>query len=195
MSGARVYLAGPEVFLRDARDIGESKKSLCRVYGLEGLFPMDEKLGPCAKDVDIYRANVELMKSAKFGVFNLTPFRGTAADVGTVFELGLMRGLGKHCLGYTNDVRDLRERVASATEVWHDQADGTWRDHFNMSVENFGNADNLMIDCSLREGGFAIVRNSVPVQNLYTDMRGFEVCLKLIEAKVRGRSALKGKVA
>jgi nucleoside 2-deoxyribosyltransferase len=137
MSGTKVYLAGPEVFLRDAAAVEAQKKALCEAYNLEGLFPFDSEVGSSATDMAIFHGNVELIRSADFGVFNLTPFRGSGADVGTVFELGLMTGANKPCFGYTNDVRDLRERVASTTEIFHNASDGTWRDHLDMTVEDF----------------------------------------------------------
>jgi Nucleoside 2-deoxyribosyltransferase len=39
MRGTKVYLAGPEVFLRNATEVGDRKKALCEAHGLEGLFP------------------------------------------------------------------------------------------------------------------------------------------------------------
>ena len=32
----KIYLAGPEVFLPDAVQIGQAKKRLCAAYGFEG---------------------------------------------------------------------------------------------------------------------------------------------------------------
>jgi len=51
-------------------------------------------------------------RSRDFGVLNLTPFRGTSADVGTVFELGFLTGLGKSVFAYTNDIADLLYRLS-----------------------------------------------------------------------------------
>ena len=42
----RVYLAGPEVFLANARDIGVCKRAICERHGLVGVFPGDEE-DPC----------------------------------------------------------------------------------------------------------------------------------------------------
>ena len=39
----RVYLAGPEVFLSNAREIGVRKRAICERYGLVGVFPGDEE--------------------------------------------------------------------------------------------------------------------------------------------------------
>jgi nucleoside 2-deoxyribosyltransferase len=42
----RVYLAGPEVFLPDAVDIGRRKVELCTRHGLIGLYPLDNAITP-----------------------------------------------------------------------------------------------------------------------------------------------------
>ena len=98
-SRLRVYLAGPDVFLPDAVAIGRRKKELCAHYGFEGLYPFDNEISGdhlgTRVDLLIYRANVAMIHEADFGIFNLTPFRGSSADVGTVFELGMFAALAK----------------------------------------------------------------------------------------------------
>ena len=39
-----VYLAGPDVFLPDAVDIGRRKVELCARHGLTGLYPLDNAI-------------------------------------------------------------------------------------------------------------------------------------------------------
>ena len=41
---ARIYLAGPEVFLPDATAFGRRKVEICAAHGLEGVFPLDNQL-------------------------------------------------------------------------------------------------------------------------------------------------------
>src|SRR5215210_4956234 len=109
-----VYLAGPEVFLPDAVEIGRRKQKLCAAYGLEGLYPLDNEIPTTTTeraDKLIYDANKAMMLRADIGICNLTPFRGPGADAGTVFELGLMVGLGKPVFAYTNDSADYVQRV------------------------------------------------------------------------------------
>ena len=48
-----------------------------------------------------------------------------------------------------------------------------------MRVEDFGNADNLMIDACLAEQGHRLVRVNVAVGDPYCDLAGFEECLRL----------------
>ena len=106
----KIYLAGPEVFLPDAVEIGQAKKRLCAAYGFEGLYPFDNEIvaSPAGERTDrlIYRANESLIRRADIGICDLTPFRGLSADPGTVFEVGMLAGLGKPLLGYTNVMDD-----------------------------------------------------------------------------------------
>lgn len=136
----KIYLAGPDVFLPDAKAVGRSKQEICRQFGFEGLFPLDQQLVGEPSGTDIFRADMALMRQADIGLFNLSPFRGPSADPGTVFELGMMMGMGKRVFGYRNTELLYHQRV---------QDDGC-------TVERFGLGDNLMIDCAILEAGGAI---------------------------------------
>lgn len=184
----KVYLAGPDVFLPDAIAVGQRKRELCSQYGFEGLFPSDNDVNPTAAgermDRLIYRANEGMIARADLGICNLTPFRGPSADAGTVFELGLLVGLGKRVFGYSNVTDDLLDRCKRAdAAVAFDPAAKVWRDANHMTIENFGNADNLMIDNALIEhGGCPIVRHRARPEDLFHDLTGFEMCLRLAVA-------------
>lgn len=135
----QIYLAGPDVFLPDAKSVGRRKCEMCAEYCFKGLFPLDQELD--APDAAaIFNANHALMQQADIGLFNLTPFRGPSAEAGTVFELGLMFGLGKPVYGYSSDTTNYCSRV---------YADG-------YQIEDFGLSDNLMIDKAIeaRDGKF-----------------------------------------
>lgn len=141
----RLYLAGPEVFLPDAAAVGAAKKALCARHGIEGVFPLD----PPGADPGDWRAIFArceaLLRASDALAANLSPFRGAGADPGTVYELGLMRGLGRPVHGYSGDGRALRERVAP---------DG-------MLVEDFGLAENLMIEGAIAASGGVMARVAV----------------------------------
>jgi len=175
-----VYLAGPDVFLPDAVALGQRKKQLCARYGFEGLYPLDDTIsahsGELPVDRLIYRACVALLQRADFGIVHLTPFRGPSADVGTVCELGMLIGLGKQVFGYTNAATDLLERVQRHDIVTRDGP--TWHASDGMTVEDFGNADNLMIDAALAEQGHEIVRIAARPADRFHDLTGFETCLR-----------------
>ena len=180
----RVYLAGPDVFLPDAIELGERKKRLCKAHGFEGLYPFDNEISsvPSGERIDrlSYRANEHMIRRADFGICNLTPFRGISADPGTVLELGLMVGLGKRVFAYTNRVQNYFERIKPRENLAFDSSLKVWRDANGMTVEDFGNADNLMIDWAVAEhGGFPIVKHDASATEIYRDLTGFETCLRL----------------
>jgi nucleoside 2-deoxyribosyltransferase len=56
-----VYLAGPDVFLPDAVEIGRIKADLCGRYGFKGLFPLDNQIDPSSGDasLQIFRGNAD----------------------------------------------------------------------------------------------------------------------------------------
>jgi nucleoside 2-deoxyribosyltransferase len=145
----KLYLAGPEVFFPHAAEIGAAKQTLCADYDFIGLYPLDGARDAVATaerlDEAIYRANVAMIHSADAGVFNLSPFHGPSADAGTVFELGLMTGLGKPCFAYTNVGGSLLARVQRDGRARFDEARRTWVDHAGNAIEDFGGFDNLMI--------------------------------------------------
>jgi len=146
----KVYLAGPDVFLPNAVEIGAIKKQMCDDLRFEGLFPLDNAETGADAAVRIFPANCALMESADFGLFNLTPFRGASADVGTAFEVGFLYHRRKPLFGYTSKAGTYADRVASsagpgAPRGLHDQD--------QLAIENFGLFDNLMIARAIQESG------------------------------------------
>ena len=185
MERLKIYLAGPEVFLPDAVALGAAKKALCAEFGFEGLFPFDNEVEPRpGTEIDriIYDANVSMMRRADVGIFNLTPFRGPSADVGTVFELGLMTALDKICLGYANTASDLLTRVRASMPTTRDVAAQVWRDPSGMTVEDFGNCDNLMIDSAL-ETSVARIARCETATDPFRDLAGFRECLLVLRER------------
>src|SRR3977135_3274193 len=153
----KIYLAGPDVFLPDAIDIGRRKAELCRRHGVSGLYPLDNAVDLTANDASlkIFRGNEAMMNEADAIIANLTPFRGASADAGTVYELGYMAGRGKLCLGYSNDPTSYADRVREFTDV--SSRDGRLIDALGSTVEDFGLTDNLMMIHALDLTGCAVV--------------------------------------
>jgi len=179
----KVYLAGPDVFLPDAVAIGRRKQELCERYGLVGLFPLDNKIDVTVgtASLQIFRGNREMMDDADAIVANLTPFRGPSADVGTVYELGYMAGRGKLCLGYANDARPYKDRVATAERLT--EKDTVLLDSQGHVVEDFRLADNLMVVHGLELHGCPLVTPSVVPIDPWHDLTAFEACLRLAAAR------------
>lgn len=178
----RLYLAGPDVFLPRAAEIGARKRAICAQHGIEGLFPLDVELEAHGAAEPIFRGNRALMESADGGMFNLTPFRGPSADVGTVFELGFLTALGKPVFGYTSDPSPYVERVhAQFGPLVSGQK--ALRDQNGHSVEDFGLPDNLMIAVSIAEASFGIHAIAEEGPDALAALRAFESCVAQIAAR------------
>ena len=179
----RIYLAGPEVFLDNAIEIGENKKKLCELYGFKGVFPLDNTIDltsniPQENGLEIAAANERLIASSHYVIANITPFRGTSCDVGTAYEMGLARGLGKPVFAYTNDSRLFLERNLSDLCGSRRVAEHCYVDANGMTLENFGLVDNLMLDGSVSDN--IIINRLVEEDQPYRELLGFEQCLKQI---------------
>ncbi len=156
----RIYLAGPEVFLPDARFVGDAKKALCTRLGHQGVFPLDED-GP--GDWRSIAARCEAMiRRCDALVANLSPFRGTGADPGTVYELGFAAARGLPVRGYTGDARVLKDRVGACPH--------------GMAIEDFGLAENLMLEGAITESGGSMVR--LQAADPWRDLAPFEAALR-----------------
>lgn len=178
----RLYLAGPDVFLADARDIGRRKQEICREFGFEGLFPLDNDDTVGRDAASIFRANCALMQRADIGLFNLTPFRGPSADAGTVFELGYMFASGKAVHGYSSVSTAYRARVGPGLESLAAPRDGN-----GYAIENFGLTDNLMIVRAILEAGgelTSIEENAGAADSAsLAAFRAFRACLEAVSAR------------
>src|SRR6266496_5447373 len=176
----KVYLAGPDVFLPDALDIGRRKVALCARHGLIGLYPLENAVDRTANDVSlqIFRGNEAMMIEADAIVANLTPFRGPGADAGTVYELGYMAGRGKLCLGYSNDPAPYATRAARFGDVTT-SSDGRLIDMQGLTVEDFGHPDNLMMIHALNLHGCALVVPQTAPADIWHDLASFEACVLL----------------
>ena len=131
----RVYIAGPDVFRPDASLWAESVHSLLARHGHQALIPLD---GEEVTATGIYRANVEMIRSADAVLANLNPFRGHEPDSGTCFEVGLAIAQGKPVIGYIRDGRSQKEKIG------HSDTDRPLDTH-GLHVENFGLPLNLML--------------------------------------------------
>jgi nucleoside 2-deoxyribosyltransferase len=139
----KIYIAGPEVFLRNAKEYGKMLKEKCFSSGFEGLFPLDndvqgETREELAKNIKV--GNIELIKSCDIVIANLSPFRGPEPDSGTVWEVGFAQGLGKVVIGYCTDRRDLKTKTQEMLGL----APSSHRDRQNLEIEDFGLTHNLM---------------------------------------------------
>jgi nucleoside 2-deoxyribosyltransferase len=180
----RVYLAGPDVFLPDPLARGAALKAICARHGLVGVFPLDPLPDepPAWAELPEWRRialrNEAHIRASAALIANLTPFRGPSADVGTAFELGFARALGRPVFGWSVCGGDFAERtrlhVGAAGGCG---PDGTWRDGEGLAVEAFGCHDNLMIDGALAESGGLLEVADLPPERRWLDLSVFECCV------------------
>ena len=175
----KIYLAGPDVFLPDAVEIGRRKAAICAAHGLTGLYPLDNAIDVSAGEVslNIFRGNQAMMDAADAIIANLTPFRGPGADTGTAYELGYMAARGKLCLGYSNDPTVYADRVRRFTEV--KSQDGRLVDATGLTVEDFGLTDNLMMIHALDLHGCRLMTPRQVPADIWHDLTAFEACVRL----------------
>jgi nucleoside 2-deoxyribosyltransferase len=184
----RVYLAGPDVFLPDALEVGRQKIEICRRHGLIGLYPLDNVVDRAAADasLQIYKANEAMMDQADSIIANLTPFRGPGADAGTVYELGHMAARKKFCLGYSNDPAIYADRVRRFTKVT--MRDGRLADAEGLTVEDFGHNDNLMMIHALDLYGLPVVLPPEKPTDIWHDLTSFELCVAMAATRLTSAS-------
>ncbi len=189
ISFTRIYLAGPEVFLSSAKEIGEQKKTLCKKYGFEGVFSLDVEIGAEGKSprqvgMCISKVNESLIKSCSIVIANITPFRGPSADVGTAYEMGFAHALGKKVFAYTNVALPFTERTVKALNFQVSRSiDGKLRDTQGMFIEEVDLTDNLMLDGCIYASTQQLIVEQAPADQVFTCLGGFEKCLQAAKAE------------
>ncbi len=184
----KIYLAGPDVFLPDALEIGRQKIEICRRHGLIGLYPLDNAVDRAAAgaSLKIFRTNEAMMDQADTIIANLTPFRGPGADAGTAYELGYMAARGNFCLGYSNDPALYTDRARRFTKV--KARDGRFVDAEGLTVEDFGHNDNLMMIHALDLYGAPLVLPREKPADIWHDLTVFELCVGMAAARLTSAS-------
>jgi nucleoside 2-deoxyribosyltransferase len=193
----RAYLAGPDIFLPAAQQWAERKKSICAHHGLVGVSPLDhpadESPGWAALPDwrRIAARNEVLIRSCDIMIANLTPFRGPSADVGTVYEVGFMRALGRPVYGYATTAEPFTRRTldfAAAHGGTTTNADGFRRDADGLLIEQFGRFDNLMIEAGILDSGGVLIVEEIPTAQRWTDLAVFERCVSAAAASCAQRT-------
>ncbi len=129
----KIYLAGPDIFRKNAKAYSKFLKNICNNYGHESLCPLDNEVdlqNPNASKI-IFDANFKMIKECDAVLANMEPFRGPSIDVGTAWEIGAAKALGKKIILYN-----------STNILYKDKTTGCER---FPTVEDFGLEDNLMI--------------------------------------------------
>jgi nucleoside 2-deoxyribosyltransferase len=153
MTMKSIYLAGPDVFFRDAAAHFDALEARCAAHGLRGVRPSDGGLSQGLRGTGdeiaerIYRANIELLRSCNALLANLMPFRNALEpDSGTVFELGLAVAWGKPVAGLVPQrALSYEHKVAAHGGLTRDSQGLAWDANFGFMIEEFGQPMNLML--------------------------------------------------
>ena len=182
----KVYLAGPEVFLANARQQLDRKIELTRAAGLLPVSPGDFVIPPQPTKrqfgLAISEIDEQMMDSADAIIANLTPYHSVSADVGTCFELGYMCAQGKLAYAYTNVAANMAARTTAhyGGDVFTD-VNGRLRGRRDgLAVEDVDMADNLMMQGGVERRGGRLIIHDAPPGEIYTDTTAFEACLRLL---------------
>jgi nucleoside 2-deoxyribosyltransferase len=150
-----VYLAGPAVFRPNANELANEWKRYCSQVGLQGEFPLDAEItgqgltGPeFARK--IFEANINLIRSCRGVIADLSPFRGPSADVGTAFEVGFAHGLNLPIVAWSAVPNTYIERLRALGSVVGTDGSKPIDNRDATTIENFDLCDNLMICVPLR---------------------------------------------
>jgi nucleoside 2-deoxyribosyltransferase len=183
----RAYLAGPDIFVPDAAGLVARKKAICGRYDLIGLSPLD----PWPDEPTAWEAlpewcrialrNEAQIRSADLMIANLTPFRGPSADVGTVYEVAMMRTLGRPVFGYATTAVGFVRRTANFASQRGGVvagADGSLRDGEGLLIEQFGLFDNLMIEAGIAASNGELIVEEIEPDRRWTDLTVFERCVQ-----------------
>jgi nucleoside 2-deoxyribosyltransferase len=175
----KAYLAGPDVFLPNAREHARRKVEICARHNIVGRPPLNEDVESAIVWEAIFRKDVAMMEDCDIIIANLTPFRGPSADAGTLIEVGWFLGRGKPIFGYSNTAANFAARSRRHVEAVPDAVPG-------MAVEGFELPDNLMIaGALLSRGGYPMV---LPLahqdQQPFDGLDVFARCVELAAARM-----------
>lgn len=142
----RVYIAGPDLFYLDWPERAARFRSICSAHGLEAVLPVpDEQIaGPGItepsserKAIGVFSSCLNSLHASSGVIANLSPFRGTEPDSGTVVECALAFAAGLPVVGYTSSAlsgqrgtRDAEGRLIAEEGGW---------------IEQFGLSHNVML--------------------------------------------------
>lgn len=143
----KIYIAGPGVFLPNAKEHGTNLKEICKKYGFIGIYPLDNDVSftrntqkkQIARMIKV--GNTNFIKEADIIVADLNSFRGFEMDSGTAYEIGYADALNKKIFGFMTDTRSIIEKYPNAKK----NKENVIVDEKGFSIEDFELPINLMI--------------------------------------------------
>lgn len=175
-----LWLAGPEVWLPDHDAQAARQRALCLAAGFDAGVPTLMPPGKGGDELEareFYAARMAQLRQADAAIVNLTPFRGPSADTATVFEAGVLAGLGRPIFAYLNVTSELQAEYAARVDTLLGaslDAARVWRDGDGCVIEDHGLPETVMLWGEARRL-FVIVTHD-PLR----DLTGLELCLQAL---------------
>ena len=152
------FLAGPDCFYPNFKELRENKRHICEEYGLTAL-PNDEfpdVIEQPVTDYNICWSNIKRLEKCELILANLEAFRGPEPDAGTVFECIYAYTKGKKVYAYY-DYPDMVTAVEKfyGPVTWKEVRKDDGRvvnspfDKDGRSIENWGKMLNLMLTSTI----------------------------------------------
>ena len=106
----KIYIAGPECFYQNGQMVLNAMRRHAESLGfgvtLPNDHPLDMENSNLQKRADSIFADLKkVMKETTIIIADLESYRGSEADSGTIYELGMAYADGLKCYGYTRDKR------------------------------------------------------------------------------------------
>lgn len=113
----KIYIAGPECFYKNGQALLAAMRRRAESLGFGVTLPNDHPLDMENPDLQkradsIFADLKKIMKETTVIIADLEAYRGSEADSGTIYEIGMAYADGLRCYGYTRDKRAL---------AWKDQ--------------------------------------------------------------------------
>ena len=165
----KIYIAGPDVFLKNAIEDLSQKKQYCEKNNFIGLIPFDANVDFSQPNnkirKDIYEANIKMIHKTDIVIANMNNFRHNEQDAGTIFEIGYAVALNKKVYIYSSDSRTVIEKTTQCDNESYLE-DSQYYDCNDMLIEGFDAKFNIMINESVEfiHGIFEDVINRVKQQ-------------------------------
>lgn len=108
----KIYIAGPECFYIRGNELLAAMRKRAEAFGFGVTLPNDHPLDLTSDDLrdhamSIFKDLEAVMLDTTVIIADLEAYRGSEADSGTIFEIGMAYAKGARCYGYTRDKRPL----------------------------------------------------------------------------------------
>lgn len=149
----RIFLSGPTRYSTDSAKQFARMKEACKMYGFEGVSPLDGMqedpnsiYDPLKRAVFIFDHWQKVLDSCGIFLGDLSDYQGFEPCNDTAFEAGVAWKKGKKCFGYMPSNSCMRDRIPNVEGL----------DVAGNIVENFNYPINLMFSSSMSiiEGDF-----------------------------------------